>query len=386
MLKKGILALIFMLACGVLAAPCAAALEENDVSAKAAVLYCPDTGEVLFAKNENVQMPIASTTKIMTSLLAIESNTPDLNVLVSEQMVSVEGSSMGLLPGDSVTLRNLIYGMLLESGNDAANVTAYVLGDTLQGFADMMNAKAREIGMQNTNFVTPSGLDAAEHYSTAYDMALLAAYAVDNPEFAAVCSLKSIRVSYGNPPYMRTLSNHNRLLDSYEGCFGIKTGFTKKSGRCLVSAAKRDGVTLVAVTLSAPNDWADHQKLFDYGFETVKSADLPVEENLRMNVVGGKASTVAVAGAYSPTVVFSEVLPEVQNEIFLKPFEYAPVKKGQVMGSVVYRIDGRVVAEVPLVAAEDAAAIEVVNPPKEPSFGEKISGFFKRLFGRDSSD
>ncbi|MDR1630755.1 MAG: D-alanyl-D-alanine carboxypeptidase, partial [Oscillospiraceae bacterium] len=337
LLKKGILVLAFTLLCGAVAVSRAFALEEGDISAKAAVLYCPDTGEVLFAKNKDMRLPMASTTKIMTSLLAIESNTPDLNVIVSEQMVSVEGSSMGLLPGDSVTLRNLIYGMLLESGNDAATVTAYVLGDTLQGFAGMMNAKAKEIGMQNTNFITPSGLDAEEHYSTAYDMALLAAYAVDNPEFAAACSLKSIRVDYGNPPYMRTLSNHNRLLDSYEGCFGIKTGFTKKSGRCLVSAAKRDGVTLVCVTLNAPNDWADHQKLFDYGFETVKSADLPVEDTLSLSVVGGKASSVRVEGAYSPKVVFSDSLPEVQNEIFLKPFEYAPVKKGQVLGSVVYR-------------------------------------------------
>ncbi len=132
-----------------------------------------------------------------------------------------------------------------------------------------MNERAQQIGMEQTNFVTPSGLDAQDHYSTAYDMALLAREAIRNEDFLSICSQTKITTEYGNPPYKRTLTNHNRLLSLYEGAIGVKTGFTKKAGRCLVSAAQRDGVTLICVTLNAPDDWNDHSALFDYGFSQV---------------------------------------------------------------------------------------------------------------------
>ena len=181
------------------------------VSARSAVLMCANNGEVLYSKNSGERMPMASTTKIMTSLLAIEAAVPDMEIKVTHDMVAVEGTSMGLREGDSVSMRELVYGMLLQSGNDAANTVAVVLGGSNEGFARMMNERAREIGMNDTNFVTASGLDSGEHYSTAYDMALLACESISNPEFAAVCSSKTARLTYGNPPYARTLRNHNRL-------------------------------------------------------------------------------------------------------------------------------------------------------------------------------
>ena len=259
------------------------------VSARSAVLMCANNGEVLYSKNSGERMPMASTTKIMTSLLAIEAAVPDMEIKVTHDMVAVEGTSMGLREGDSVSMRELVYGMLLQSGNDAANTVAVVLGGSNEGFARMMNERAREIGMNDTNFVTASGLDSGEHYSTAYDMALLACESISNPEFAAVCSSKTARLTYGNPQYARTLRNHNRLLWSDDSVIGIKTGFTKKSGRCLVSAAERDGVVLVAVTLNAPDDWNDHLAMLEYGFARWKTAPLEFpQSNLSVNVCGGR--------------------------------------------------------------------------------------------------
>ena len=189
-----------------------------------------DTREVLYAENENEQLSMASTTKIMTSLLALESGLWEQQIKVTSDMVAAEGTSIGLLPDDLISVRTLISGMLLESGNDAANVTAYAVAGGQAQFLELMNQKAAEIGMKNTHFDSVSGLDTDSHYSTAYDMALLTAYALENPKFRSICSEKSERVYYGNPPYARTLYNHNRLLSSYEGAIGVKPGFTKQSG------------------------------------------------------------------------------------------------------------------------------------------------------------
>ena len=173
---------------------------ELKLSARSAALLCVESGEFLYRKNADERLSMASTTKIMTSLLALEYAKPDKEIVVTEEMVSVEGTSMGLVAGDSVSMRELVYGMLLQSGNDAANTVATVIGGSAEGFAKLMNERAAEIGMSDTNFVTASGLDAQEHYSTAHDMALLAAECLRNPEFAAICSQKTARLTYGNPP------------------------------------------------------------------------------------------------------------------------------------------------------------------------------------------
>ena len=195
---------------------------------------------------------------------------------------------MGLREGDSVSLNGLATGMLLASGNDAANAAAVKIAGSIEKFSGLMNQKAKELGMENSHFVTPSGLPNDDHYSTAADMALLARHALQNERFAAICTKSSAKLSFGNPPFDRWLYNHNRLLEDYPGCIGIKTGFTKKAGRCLVSAARRDGVTLICVTLSDPNDWRDHAALLDTGFAQTEKRELSVStQDISLDVVGG---------------------------------------------------------------------------------------------------
>ena len=202
------------------------------VSARGAVLMECSTGRVLMAVNEKEHLAMASTTKIMTALLTLELGDPKEEITVTDEMVRVEGTAMGLRAGDTVNMESLAVGMLLPSGNDAAMAAAITLGGSLEGFAQLMNERAREIGCEDTNFVTPSGLDAEEHYSCAYDMALIAREAMKNPTFASIASSKTAKATFGNPPQERTLSNHNRLLRMYDGAIGVKTGFTKKAGRC----------------------------------------------------------------------------------------------------------------------------------------------------------
>lgn len=321
------------------------------VSAKCAALLNADTGELLYGKNEHERASMASTTKIMTSLLALERGRPDEVVTASEQAVRVEGTSIGLRAGDQITLKTLVCGMLLESGNDAANVTAEYLAGSSEAFAVMMNQRAAEIGMADTHFVTPSGLDDEEHYSTAYDMALLGACAIQNRTFVQICSEQSLGVSYGTPEAARTFTNHNRMLTAYEGAIGIKTGFTKKSGRCLVSAARRNGVTLVAVTLNDPDDWKDHAALLDYGFEQVQTVPADCDfSSIAVPVVGGAGSSAAV---YSPEELFLPAGQEVQRFVFIEKFLYAPVQKDDIIGEAIYVQNGSIVGRVALCAAVD---------------------------------
>lgn len=325
------------------------------VSAKAAVLMDADSGRVLFAKEESQRLPMASTTKIMTALLAVEqAEVNDSVVTVTDEMVRIEGSSMGLMPGNKLHLSDLAAGMMMVSGNDAANTAAIAMAGSAQKFSEQMNARAQEIGMKNTHFVTPSGLDSEEHYSTAYDMALLGAEALANGKLAGIVSQKQLSVKFINPDQTIRYSNHNRLLNLYPGCIGIKTGFTKKSGRCLVSAAERDGVRLVAVTLNAPNDWDDHEKLFDYGF-SVLHPFTPDLDALRFTipVTGGTADNVSVVPGSSEQISLTqEETARVTLRVELPRFLYAPLREGEMVGTASYLLEGKTVLEIPLLAQQ----------------------------------
>lgn len=316
-----------------------------EVSAKAAVLINGTTGEVLYSKNDNLQLPMASTTKIMTALLLAEQNTPQKNVVVRDEMIKVEGSSMGLLNGDIVTYNDLLYGMLLASGNDAANVTAYALAGSVSAFSKLMNTKAKEIGLLHTNFVTPSGLDDDFHYTTAKDLAFLAKYAMKNELFAKAAGAKSATLCYGNPPYKRSLRNHNKLLASYEGLIGVKTGFTKKSGRCLVTAAKRSNGYLIAVTLNAPDDWNDHRNMLDFGFSVLQeyklSCDNPINE---ISVVGGSYNKVSLEYENLTIGISQNEINKIKTEIILPKFIYAPLEKRQKIGEVIFLSNDKKIA------------------------------------------
>ena len=219
-----------------------------------------DSGRVLYERNADRKMLIASTTKILTALVAIEEGDLHDSVKVSREAAYTEGSAMYLTEGETLTLETLLYGVLLCSGNDAAVAVAQHVGGSVKGFVALMNEKARELGMEDTSFANPSGLDDDGHYSTARDMARLAVYAAGNHTFARLCSTRSVTVGG------RTMTNHNRLLRTVPGCIGMKTGYTRAAGRTLVSAAERDGRRLVAVTLQDGNDWADHAALYDWGF------------------------------------------------------------------------------------------------------------------------
>ena len=236
--------------------PCQA--EAIQLSATAAILMDADSGEILYEKDAGRRMRIASTTKIMTALVALDrARLTDTITVTAAHMV--EGSSMYLKPGETVTVEELLYGLMLCSGNDAALALADCCGG-LEEFVQAMNDKAAELGMQDTSFANPNGLDDENHYSTARDMAVLAAYAAQNPTFRRICSTRTATVG------SRTMTNHNKLLSQLEGCIGMKTGYTKAAGRTLVSCAQRDGCRLVAVTLCDGNDWADHKSLYEMGF------------------------------------------------------------------------------------------------------------------------
>lgn len=343
-----------------------------DLSTECAALMCVQTGELLLEKNAHKRHSMASTTKIMTALLALEQKTPSRIITADSASVNVEGTSMGLKAGDKVSLLALAYGMLLLSGNDGANLTAKALGGSNEGFAKIMNDRAKELGMKNTHFVTPSGLDDDGHYTTAYDMALLGCAAVKNPDFLSICSKKKASVSYGNPPCEITIYNHNRLLSSYDGALGIKTGFTKKSGRCLVSCAERDGVMLVAVTLNAPDDWADHRKMLDYGFSSISKCEMQ-ESSIAVPVSGGVKKSVAVSGG-KITVCAENITKRIYTEKFL----YAPVKKGEIAGEVRYFSGGKLIAKAPLTVDSSVAALPVQKESEEKGFFRKLKDIFRR--------
>ncbi len=333
------------------------------VSASSAVLMVADTGEVVFEKNAHIRRGMASTTKIMTALLTAEQNTPEREVVTTEKMVNVEGTSMGLLAGDKVSFHDLVYGMLLASGNDAANTAAISIAGSTEKFAVLMNKKAKEIGMSNTNFVTPSGLDDENHYSTAYDMALLGCYALKNSVFVKACSSVSAKLCYGNEPYMRYLSNHNRLLKVYDGAFGIKTGFTKKSGRCLVSAAEKNGVILVCVTLNAPDDWNDHKKLLDYGFENVTLKNVAVKLPA-LKIAGGSSADVSLELSEPINVASYCSADNFTTQILIKRFEFAPVKYGETAGEVRLFFNDKEISKTPIIISQNVTNVTVEKNKK----------------------
>lgn len=331
----------------------AAAEGEVSISAGYAVLFEPVSGKILYSKNADECVQMASTTKIMSTILTLESGGLDDEFVVDTNAIMVEGSSMGLRPGDIVTKRILCYGMMLPSGNDAANASAVAVSGSVDNFVQLMNKKAKSLGLQNTHFVTPSGLDdyTDEHYSTALDMARLTAYAMQNEDFREICSTKEISFSVGED---RTvwLSNSNKLLRSIKGCIGVKTGFTDKAGRCLISAVERGGVTLICVTLNAPSDWQDHEKLYNYGFDEISAIS-----------VGGVYVNIPAVGGDSDIVTLCAekdliVLPKTENiiiekQIIVPRFVYAPLDNGTVVGRIDYYVDSQLVYSAPLVLAED---------------------------------
>lgn len=361
MLKKTAAALccVWALTLAVNAAP-----NESGTSARAAVVTDTLTGRVLFDYNGDERLAQASTTKIMTALLALEEPEIDTYFTVDAAAIRVEGSSMGLQEGDQVSLRQLCYGMILPSGNDAANATAVRLAGSVPAFAEMMNERAFQLGLEDTRYVTPSGLDAPGHYSSARDLASLARYAMGDPIFREICSQESAKTKFGNPPFERWLKNYNKLLGFYEPCIGVKTGFTDDAGRVLVSAAARDGVELVCVTMNDADDWADHQRLYEQFFNELTPTDIGgLIGSVEVPVAGGTAPCAAARTVGETRIPLRAGEEERLEVLFnLPPFEYAPVKAGDFAGTASLVLDGETVYTLPLAYQN---GVEALRPAAE---------------------
>ena len=335
----------------------------NALSARKAILLDGTTGRILFEKNIDEQSLIASTTKIMTALVVCEQCNVLDRMRIPKEAVGIEGSSMYLQEGEVLTIQELLYGLMLHSGNDAAVALAIYCGGTVEGFVELMNDKAHNLGLSGTHFANPNGLDAPGHYATARDMATLAAYAMENPIFYQTVSTKSMKIG------QRYLTNHNKLLWRVEGADGVKTGYTKAAGRILVSSATRNGRRLICVTMDDPDDWNDHSTLLEQGF-----SEFRVRQLIR---AGETLGTVEIAGGQTGYVNllagedFDYALAENEKitiEIIGPGFVYAPVVMGAEAGFAHLCIDGKSVGKVGLIYGETIEQI----PEKERNFWERI--------------
>ena len=311
------------------------------------ILYAPQTGTVLEAVEPDERMLIASTTKIMTALIVAEHCALDETVHVTPAHTAVEGSSAYLMAGASYPLELVLYGLMLASGNDAAAALAEHVAGSEEAFVALMNEKAASLGLENTHFANPHGLDAPDHYSSARDMALLTAHAMENETFCR---------AFGAPSYTSLGTeyvNHNKLLESCEGCLGGKTGYTRAAGRTLVSCAERNGLRLICVTLNDPDDWEDHCRLYDEAFATYAYVAFPEPRWCGVPVISGLRATAALTCELPGALMRRDGTSEVRVE--LPRFVFAPVASGEELGAVHIYADGELVASSPL-RARDAVA------------------------------
>ena len=341
------------------------------VSAKSAILLECSSGSVLFEKNADERLPMASTTKIMTALVAIEKCPLDRIVTATSVSCGIEGSSIYMREGEKFTMEELLYALLLASANDAACLIAEEVAGDIPSFAEMMNSKAAELGLSDTHFSNPHGLDAEDHYTSAYDLARLASAALSSPVFRTIVS--TYRKNIGSGENTRHLLNHNRLLKMYDDALGVKTGYTRSSGRCLVSAAERDGVMLVAVTLSDPDDWRDHTLLLDHGFERCSHVTLAAEGSISKDLccVGGDRSFVRCANRDRLDTVLPSDHGEIKTEIHLPHFLWASVSEGECVGEAVFTCDGKELGRLPLYAENSSEFV------KKQSFFSKIIDLYR---------
>lgn len=331
-------------------------------SARSAVVQDAISGRILFEKDSNRKSLIASTTKIMTALLVCERCNVLDQMRIPKEAVGIEGSSMYLREGEILSLQELLYGLMLSSGNDAAVALALYCSGGIPEFADLMNDKARMLGMTQTHFENPNGLDAKNHYSTAEDLAKLASYAMDNPIFAKTVSTKTITA--GN----RVLRNHNKLLWLFPEADGVKTGYTKAAGRILVSSAVRDHRRLVAVTIHDPDDWRDHISLLERGFAGYNLQRIVTVGDClgEREIVGGTREKVSVLAAEN----FVYSITKEESPQTLLPghgFLYAPVAEGADAGFAYVLISGKAVGKVPVVYGQTTE----MQPEKQSFFWSK---------------
>ncbi len=339
------------------------------VSAQGAVVMDADTGEVLFEQNADARLPMASTTKIMTALVALSEGNLDRIYTVKKAYTLVEGSSMYLREGEQISLRDTLYGLLLESGNDAALAIAGECGG-LESFVQKMNAKADELGLKDTHFDNPNGLTSETHYTTARELAIITAAAMQDPVFRQISGTQS----YTSGEHV--MHNHNRLLSMYDGAISGKTGYTKAAGRCLVSAAKRNGRTLVAVTLNDADDWNDHMEMLDASFAKYEEVMLHEagKEIAMQRVFGGNIEEVPLLAQHTiKAYVLPGEMDKIETVVYGDRICYAPIAKTALAGQVEYRLGGRALARDAVVYG--AASLLL---PEEKNIAERI---LERILG-----
>lgn len=339
-------------------------------SARSAVLYQPETGAFLYSKNADERLPMASTTKIMTALVAIENSNPSDIVAIDDSAIGVEGSSAYLKVGDVLTMDELLYALLLQSANDAAVAIACHVGGDIESFSAMMNDKAKELGLTNTNFTNPHGLDNEEHYTTARELAIIASAALENEKFKEIVS--TYKKSFVSEERSRTYVNHNKLLYLYDGCVGVKTGFTKRSGRCLVGAAEKDGLCFISVTLDAPSDWNDHSAMLNFGFESLERVCFAEEYDYiyKIPVIGGESEYITVVNTEGADVIMKKGEYNAEEHIKLVRYTVAPINRGDILGEIIFTIDGKEMARLPIVATES------IKKKESDGFLSKIISIF----------
>ena len=345
--------------------PLSAGATEISLSAKSAILIDASDGSVLFEKNSKEQMGMASTTKIMTALVVCELLDLDSKVVIPKEAVNVEGSSVYLCEGEILSVEQLLYALMLSSANDAAAALAIAASGSIAAFAHEMNEKAIKLGLKDTHFVNPHGLYDDMHYTTAYDLALISAEALRHPTLKNIVSCKKATIPQGvtaespEGSSERYLSNHNKMLGRYDGAIGLKTGFTKKTGRCLVSAAERDGLTLISVTLNAPDDWNDHTSLLDYGFSAYERITVweKGEFNYPFLLCGGKEDYVLLTNSQSIELTLPKGTYSFEQTVEAHcHFEFAPLKKGTKIAELAVRADGKTTRS-PLICVYGAEAL-----------------------------
>lgn len=349
------------------------------LSAQSAVVIDADSGRVLYAQNAKTKMGMASTTKIATAITALENGNIDSIATVSPTAYGVEGSSMYLCLDEQLSLENLLYGLMLVSGNDAATAIAEHISGSTDKFAELMNETAIKAGAENSHFTNPHGLSDKNHYTTAHDLAKITAYALKNSKFREIVSTYKKSIPWKDHDYNRQLVNHNKFLNMYEGCVGVKTGFTKATGRCLVTAVEKNGMTLICVTLNAPDDWNDHKYLYDKIFSEYTLNKI-IERGQIVTSIELKNSPQKSMGL---TVAQDICVPLKNNEKNIRtkavPYEdiQAPIQKGDTLGTLEILLNGSLCAEYPLIASETASERKLVYATNKTN---KFKDTCKRVF------
>jgi len=355
---------------------CQIKAEALSVSAQYACLIDAQTGRILYEKNAYENHSMASTTKIMTALLALENSSPEEVVTISSNAANTEGSSIYLKSGEKLPLSDLLYGLMLESGNDAAVAIAEHISGNVESFAQAMTERAHQIGAINTFFQNPNGLDAEGHHTTAYELALITRQALLNDDFTEIVATKRKTTDGANNTTVRSFYNHNKMLSMYPGCIGVKTGYTKKTGRCLVTAAVREHTRLICVTLNAPDDWNDHTRMLDYGFSIQESTPLIIKDMVlkSLPVKNGTSQTVELMSSedFYISTNKEEGLSKIKLNYTVPAYVPAPVPQGVKIGKLHISYDGKIIQEIDLITG---FAVDYSEPEKKGFWG-----LFKQLW------